>query len=205
MNTYQQEQLQALLAVRRMGDAPFKKAVDGGFDLGMEIAGYMAFRVDVEAFFKKWFENTCTRNCYSSRLSACCSKDGIITFWADVVINARYSTEAALDRLETAILHPENDHKCIYLAESGCLWRVKPIVCEMFLCDAAEKKVFTEHPSAQRQMREIEACKKTYTWPDRRVLFEVLEEIYMDAGCDSPLMYMHNSPGLRRLIKARKA
>lgn len=205
MNTYQQEQLQALLAVRRMGDAPFEKTVDGGFDLVSDIAGYMAFRADAESYFKKWFEKTCSQNCYGSRLSACCSKDGIITFWADVVINVGHSGETALDRLEAAIMHPENDHKCIYLSKSGCLWRIKPIVCDMFLCDAAEKKVFSEHPEAQRQMRHLEARKKAYTWPDRRVLFEVLEEIYVDAGCDSPLMYMHKSPGLRRLIQARKA
>lgn len=175
-----------------------------GFDVNAHISDYLVFREDVEDFFRRWFEQLCSENCYSSRRSACCSRDGIIAFWADVVINARRSDSEELDRLEKAIRNPEKAYKCIFLTQSGCAWRIKPIVCEMFLCSEAEQAVFAAHPDARTTWRELEERKKRFTWPDRLVLFEVLEKIGMDAGCDSPLMYMHKSPGLLRLIRERK-
>ena len=47
--------------------------------------------------------------------------------------------------------------------------------------------------------------RKRFTWPDRPVLFDDLEQYFMDAGCTSPHMYLHNSPGLLRVKQmARK-
>jgi hypothetical protein len=79
------------------------------------------------------------------------------------------------------------------------VWKIKPVVCVFFLCDAAEKMVFDNNPQAVSQWKDLESTKKNYTWPDRPVLFESLERFFMDMGCDSPLMYLHKSPGLVRI------
>jgi len=79
------------------------------------------------------------------------------------------------------------------------LWRIKPIVCEMFLCNAAEKAVLKENPITQKRWEALVRQKKDFTWPDRPVLFDTLEQICIEAGYTSPLMYLHNSPGLLRL------
>jgi len=79
------------------------------------------------------------------------------------------------------------------------MWRVKPIVCEMFLCEQAKKEVFREKAWAEDAWEELKQRKKLYTWPDRPVLFDDLERYFMDAGYSSPLMYLHNSPGLLRV------
>ena len=69
----------------------------------------------------------------------------------------------------------------------------------MFLCDTAKEKVFTEKPTEQRRWEEFGEKKKQYTWPDRTILFDTLEKIFMDAGYNTALMYLHNSPGLVRV------
>ncbi|MGD2030721.1 MAG: hypothetical protein PVG86_12380, partial [Desulfobacterales bacterium] len=51
---------------------------------------------------------------------------------------------------------------------------------------------------------ELKQRKKIYTWPDRPVLFDDLERYFMNAGYSSPLMYLHNSPGLLRIKKQAK-
>jgi hypothetical protein len=204
MNIYQQEQIQALQMVRQHMDLVDTVENIADFDVKAQTREYLAFRSDAETFFKKWFERICSKNCYGSRVSACCTKDGILTFWADVVINAGQMEKGELDQLERTITDPENEYKCIYLTQKGCAWRIKPIICEMFLCAEAECSVFHENPEAETRWRELEERKKTFTWPDRLVLFEVLEKLFIDAGVDSPLMYMHKSPGLLRLIRQRK-
>ncbi|MCD4764824.1 MAG: hypothetical protein K8R28_12490, partial [Desulfobacterales bacterium] len=70
---------------------------------------------------------------------------------------------------------------------------------EMFLCEPAKKKVFIEKPWVRDKWDEFNKRKKMFTWPDRPVLFDVLEKYFMDAGYSSSLMYMHNSPGLLRV------
>lgn len=171
-------------------------------DVNNEIAKYIAFRKEVADFFKSYLEHICSEKCYGSRLSACCSKDGIIVFWADMVINAYRSNQGELDRLEMAIKNPVDKYKCIYLTQNGCAWRVKPIICEMFLCPDAEA-VFDSFPEAKNNWNELKECKKAFTWPDRPVLFEMLERPFIEAGHESPLMYMHKSPGLLKMIQRR--
>jgi hypothetical protein len=200
MNSYQKEQLESLMMVRRhieeMGPVGREK-------LKSEIADYLLFRKQVAEFLEAHFANICTQKCFQSRLSACCSKDGIITFFADMVINTLASNMVERDRMEHAIRHPKFDYKCIYLSETGCVWKIKPVVCEFFLCDEAERKVFDQKPEALSQWNEFEAAKKIYTWPDRPVLFETLERFFMDMECESPLMYLHKSPGLVRIRRVR--
>jgi hypothetical protein len=106
------------------------------------------------------------------------------------------------------LFYKNEGFKCVFLGNEGCLWRIKPIVCEMFLCDAAENAVFKENPVARKRWDALVRQKKDYTWPDRPVLFDTLEQICIDAGYISPLMFLHNSPGLlsvKRQAILRKA
>ena len=163
------------------------------------LSDYLTFRDAVDDFQENYFHDICNRKCYQSKLSACCSRDGIIVFFADVVINALMANPAALDRLQDVLTRPHEGFKCVFLGQEGCLWRIKPIVCEMFLCDAAENAVLKENPIARKRWDALLRQKKNFTWPDRPVLFDTLEQICIDAGYNSPLMFLHNSPGLLRV------
>jgi hypothetical protein len=198
---YQKEQAESLAVVMQ-----YLKRLSGveNTDLHALIADYLSFRKAVGTFFSEQFSVVCNRKCFQNRMSACCSRDGIITFFADVVINALESDTAAIERLSAALHRPHRGAKCVYLAENGCLWRIKPIVCEMFLCDSAKETVFADKPTERRQWEVFEEKKKQYTWPDRTILFDTLEKVFMDAGFNTALMYLHNSPGLLR-VKRRAA
>jgi hypothetical protein len=69
----------------------------------------------------------------------------------------------------------------------------------MFICDDAQKKIFNSAPAVRQKWEEFKQLKKHFTWPDRPVLFDALEAIFIKAGYSSPLMYLHNSPGLLRV------
>lgn len=200
MNSYQKEQLETLLMIRKQLERFSASEIEY---LRAEIAEYLSFRSGITDFLEHHFKDICTEKCYESQLSACCSKDGIIAFFADAVINALVSNNHELDCLENAIRRPDYDHKCIFLSKNGCLWRIKPIVCEMFLCDEAERTSFGVNQGALKQWNEFKEIKKDFTWPDKPVLFEHLEKVFMENGCKSPLMYIHYSPGLLR-IKTRR-
>jgi len=195
---YQKEQAKSLAMVREHLSS-LSESEKG--KLKALLADYLSFRKTVSVFLSDHFKEVCTQKCFQSHLSACCSRDGIITFFADMVINALMSGDAELEDLEEALHAPHEGFKCVYLGNTGCLWRVKPIVCEMFLCDAAKDKVFKDNTPAGKQWVELERQRKQYTWPDRPVLFDALERYFMDAGYTSPLMYLHNSPGLLRVKK----
>ena len=198
MNPYHKEQTDALSMVHQyitnISSSERKK-------LESLVADYLLFRNDIDIFLSEHFGNICTKNCYQNNLSACCTREGIITFFADMVINVLVSKQDEIETLLNVLQKPDNGYKCIYLGEDGCLWRVKPIVCEMFLCDPAKKKVFIDNPLAQDKWDELNKRKKLFTWPDRPVLFDVLEKYFINAGYYSSLMYMHNSPGLLRVKK----
>ncbi|MFZ0612073.1 MAG: hypothetical protein WAM73_07545 [Desulfobacterales bacterium] len=196
MNSYNREQYDALEVVRqhlaRCGAAE-KSALAASLD------DYLRFRSSLEDFLQTHFASTCSQACYQNRLSACCNREGIVTFFADVVINVMMSTPLEIDRLAQALARGENTMKCVYLSPAGCLWRVKPIVCAMFLCDRAEQAVFGDRPDLRHRWEEFCEQRKLFTWPDRPVLFDDLEAIFIAAGHTSPLMYLHNSPGLIRV------
>jgi len=202
MTSYNREQLEALHLVRRqlasMGE-------EGLAALRRRIDRYLAFRNELEEFLQGRFGDICTEKCFRSRLSACCTREGIIVFFADVVVNALASSPQQLDVLEQVL---ESGHcgraqgfKCVFLKESGCLWQVRPIVCAMFLCDPAKERGFGQDPEAARHWAEFEARRKAFTWPDRPVLFDDLETVFLEAGCRSPLMHLHFNPGLRMVKK----
>ncbi len=196
MTPYQKEQLQTLQMVRRylaqISEAERETLKEG-------LTDYLTFRNAVDTFQEQYYRDICNRKCYQNKLSACCSRDGIIIFFAEVIINALMADSAALERLQDVLTHPHEGFKCIFLGHEGCLWRIKPIVCEMFLCDAAENAVLKEDPVARKRWDALIRQKKDYTWPDRPVLFDTLEQICIEAGYTSPLMFCHNSPGLLRV------
>ena len=196
MSSYNQEQYDALDMVRRYV-AGLGKAEKAGLVASLD--DYFRFRQSVDDFLQTHFGSVCNQACYQSRLSACCSREGIVTFFADGVINVLLSTPQEIDRLATVLQKGDNGPKCIYLGSNGCLWRLKPIVCAMFLCDRAEEEVFRDWPALRRQWEAYREHKNRFTWPDRPVLFDDLEAIFIAAGFISPLMYLHNSPGLIRV------
>jgi len=198
MGDYQLEQLEALTQVNRHLRAlsPIEKE-----KLRALMDEYLEFRRRVDCFLEAYFGLVCDRTCYRSRLSACCSRDGIVTFFADMVINLLISGKAEIDALVRVLRIDNTGFKCVYLGVDGCLWRIKPIVCQMFLCEPAKTKVFNEHPEAAVEWQELQRQRKLFTWPDRPVLFDMIETCFMEAGCASPLMYLHTSPGLLRVKK----
>jgi putative NADH-flavin reductase len=145
------------------------------------------------------FNTICTDICFRSRTSACCSKDGIITFFADAVINALNATDKQQQQLMAVLEQVNTGHRCVYLGEAGCLWTVRPVVCAMYLCDRATKAVFDEAPEARATWERLREQEKRFNWPDRPVLFDHLERVFLDMEYRSTLMHLNLSPGLLRV------
>lgn len=196
MNDYQQEQLYAFTIVKaglsRMDESQRRRLTEATSD-------YMRFRVSVDRFLDRYFKSICTQTCYRSRTSACCSKDGILTFFADAVINVLTARAIEMDRLIGVLAGVNTGHRCVYLGEDGCLWTVRPVVCAMFLCDRATKAVFEAAPEAGDAWRKLREQEKRFKWPDRPVLFDYLEQVFLDMGYRSTLMHLNLSPGLLRI------
>lgn len=204
ISSYQKEQLETLKMVY---DHLKKISAEEKQALLIQVSDYLRFREAVDAFLYEHFQNICTQKCYENRVSACCSREGVVVFFGDMVVNILVSDEPEIQALAKVLEKPNEGFKCIYLGGHGCRWRIKPIICEMFLCDHAEKEVFTENFLALRSWQELKRREKHYRWPDRPVLFNDLERSFMEAGYSSPLMYLHNSPGLLRVkeqVKKRK-
>lgn len=195
MSDYNKEQSQALEMVRKgLSESWFINEVSED-----EIKRYLKFREKVVDFQDQFFGSHCTAKCYEDNLSACCSKEGIVTFFADVVMNALLSSPQELDAIAKAVSVPNIGVKCVFLSEKGCLWKLRPIVCQMFLCNSSKNQVFAGHPERETQWDALKVEEKEFTWPDRPVLFDDIEKAFIKQGYESPLMYMHNSPGLLRI------
>ncbi|MFC1813698.1 hypothetical protein ACFL03_13520 [Thermodesulfobacteriota bacterium] len=199
MSSYQKEQIESFSMVRKH-TATLTTLERKAFE--SEISDYLSFRDEVDAFLVEHFSAVCTQKCYQDMVSACCSREGIITFFGDIVVNVLVSQDSEIKALMNVLQQPNSGFKCIYLGNNGCVWRVKPIVCEMFLCKQARSNVFEKNSPAGQVWEELKQRQKLYTWPDRPVLFDNLERYFMDAGYTSSLMYLHNSPGLLR-VKAQ--
>lgn len=198
MSDYHFEQLETLLLVRMH----LKTLPRGEKEkLRMMAADYLEFRGRVDRFFAAYFGDVCNNACYQNRRSACCSREGIITFFADVVVNQLFSDDGEIGLLADALRQENNSLKCVYLGPGGCRWKIKPVVCQMFLCEPAKARVFRDHPAAEAEWIELERERKKFTWPDRPVLFDIIEKYFISMGCGSPLMYLHQSPGLLRVKK----
>jgi len=195
MNQYHQEQIEAFAAVlRHLSSNP--SARHALLAIG---ADYLSFREEVASFLATHFSQVCTQTCYQNRLSACCSREGIITFFADIVVNVLVSDVREIENLISVLHKPNTGLKCVYLTEAGCRWKVKPIVCEMFLCAKAKDAILAPNSPLQREWDMIEKKRRQYTWPDQPVVFDRLEAYFIELGIQSPLMYLHNSPGLLRV------
>ena len=195
MNPYHQEQIEALEMVsKHLEDYPSARR-----DLLALTSDYRSFRAEVAGFLSTHFSEICTQTCYQNRLSACCSREGIVTFFADIVVNVLVSTRRQIEDLIAHLRAPNTGFKCVYLSENGCRWQLKPIVCEMFLCDRAQDAVMADNPNFLQQWKQLEDQRKRFTWPDQPVLFDKLEAYFIAAGHRSTLMYLHTSPGLLRV------
>ncbi len=196
MSDYNREQSEAIVLVRRHLKtlSPSELA-----RLKTRIRNYLGFRKEVDQFLRHYFSQICTQKCYQDHYSACCSREGITTFFADVVINVLISSDKEIDGLLQVLSLLNLDTKCVYLGKTGCIWRIKPIVCEMFLCEHARKTVFDKDPVAFIEWERLKRREKRYTWPNRPALFDDLETCFIRAGYSSSLMYFHNSPGLLRV------
>jgi len=175
--------------------------------LRSKIEGYLRFRKEVYEFQRYYFSEICTNQCFENNYSACCNLEAVAIFFADVVINVLLSSDQEIYHLLEALRMGSRGFKCVYLGNSGCIWRLKPIACEMFLCKDAKAAVFTKNNVALRQWEEFKCREKAYTWPDKPVLFDDLEEYFIKAGFSSDIMYFHKSPGLlkiKSLAKIRK-
>ena len=199
MSEYNRDQLEALLMVQ-----PYLEGLPASEleRLRASIEPYLEFRSEVSRFQKEFLAEICTQACFTTRQSACCNRDGIVTFFADVVVNALLSSGEDLAILRMTLENDPGGFKCVYLGMKGCLWRLKPIVCEMFLCDRAKATVLGKDENLSKRWEGLLLKEKQFTWPDKPVLFDDLEELFLQAGLKSPLMYCHLSPGLRR-VKAQ--
>ena len=196
MSTYREEQLKSQeMVIRHLREA---SATERDQLLRM-CRDYLRFREDVRHHQRRHLSAICTHACFRSQLSACCNKDGIITFFADLVINALCAPPQDLDRLLASLGQSRGDLKCVYLGTQGCCWHIKPLICEMFLCDRALEEMRAADPRSVETWRRLETEAKRFRWPDRPVLFDMLESRFLAAGLCSPLMYLHNSPGLVRI------
>lgn len=195
MNEYQHEQLTALELTRSRPDI-LTAMRDAS---ATSLAEYHSFREQTDRFLQRHFRQVCTDSCYQNRLSACCGKDSIVIFFADVVINALAADTAALEAMAERLRRPNSGFKCVYLADRGCMWTIKPIVCQMFLCDTARRQGFSADLTLERQWEAFEMARKKFTWPDQPVLFDHIESAFLEAGLRSSLMHLHLSPGLLRI------
>jgi hypothetical protein len=201
MSEYNRDQLEALLMVQHYLEGLPASEIER---LRVSAAPYLQFRSEVSRFQREFLSEICTQSCFTTRQSACCNRDGIATFFADVVINALSSSEEDLNHIKTALVNDTGGFKCVYLGEKGCVWRVKPIVCEMFLCDRAKAAVLKGDRNRGDRWQELLPEEKQFTWPDKPILFDDLEEIFLKAGLKSFLIYCHLSPGLLRLKAQRR-
>jgi hypothetical protein len=199
MTAYNREQIEAIGLVRNHLKTTSSSELSW---LKSRIRSYLRFREETDRFLKQHFSEVCTHKCYQDQHSACCGREGITTFFADAVINVLMSSEEEIDRIVRALQVSNVGLKCVYLGNRGCLWKIKPIVCEMFLCKDARRTVFGRVPDVKKRWERLRRREKRYTWPDRPVLFDDLETFFIQAGYDSDLMYFHNSPGLLR-VKSR--
>jgi hypothetical protein len=198
LSEYNRDQIQSIHMVRsHLKGMPSQEIMN----LRDTARPYMGFRGAVDNFQKKHLSGICTQKCFSDMKSACCNREGIATFFADVVINALFSSHDELDALEMALSRDMEGFKCVYLSDKGCLWKLKPIVCEMFLCEHARLALSGMDGSLLEEWDNFRKKEREFTWPDRPILFDELEKIFIKAGLDSPIMYFHKSPGLLRIKK----
>jgi len=182
------EQLQALPEAQRN-------------ELREMIAPYLAYREETGRFFRQHLADDCHLICFEKKRSACCGREGIIVFFADFVVELLGASEGRIEALDEVLVSDRGGMNCIYLGERGCRWKTKPVACEMFLCDQITKEVLGADDELEHRWQKLRRQEKSFTKPDRPVLFDDLERFFIERGYESPLMFFHHSPGLLRLKK----
>ncbi len=195
---YNLEQYDAYMTVK----AFFATAsADEVSELDTMIASYLEFRRETAAFLSESCAEVCGDICFKTGLSDCCMHEGIITFFADWIVNWLVSSKEETDILINALYKPFRLDKCVYLGKSGCLWKIKPLNCETFVCKAARAEIFAGNFEAECFYEEMLARKKTFSFPDRPVLFDGIEKFFMERGIASETMYFHKGAGLLLIKK----
>ncbi|ROQ89883.1 hypothetical protein [Desulfosoma caldarium] len=196
MSEYNRDQWASFTAIR---EAMETLSRDQLALLATAVRPYLAFRQKLAAFHEKFFAPHCMPLCFTTHQSACCGFESIFTFFADQVITYLVSKTDERERLFQALLRPLRSDRCVYLGPQGCVWTLPPISCAMFYCEKVKERVFAEHPEAHHTWQALRNEEKAFTYPDRPVLFDVIENLFLDVGVDSPHMYFHRSPGLLRI------
>lgn len=163
------------------------------------LSTYLQFREDLAAYQQRYFGDFCRATCFDSGVSACCGFESIITFFADQVVTSLLSTPEQMEAIFRKLEQPNQSSNCVFLGDTGCIWRLPPISCAMFLCEQAKRNVFDENQHARAIWEEFLRLEKEYTHPTQPVLFDDIESYFILLGVDSPHMYFHQSPGLLRL------
>ena len=179
MSEYNTEQLETLRIVRQ-----FLKSLSENETrfYKKQIEDYFLFRKKVSDFSRKNFSSICRAKCFENKLSACCTKEGIITYFADVFINAIHSDTSVLDNMESMLHNGGSSKNCVYLGNNGCIWLIKPIVCEMFFCDFLISEAEKDNPSIKKELEHLKLLQKNFTWPDKPVYFNTIEEVFIERG-----------------------
>ncbi|MBU0994290.1 MAG: hypothetical protein KJ737_17505 [Proteobacteria bacterium] len=198
MTDYNTEQLETLdMIVNVLPRMPEKEIIE----LKDSASDYLQFRQDMASFSDTYLAPLCKKKCHDTGLSACCTKDGIITYFTDMVLNVLFSDEKKISILKNTLSRSNTHTTCVYLSEKGCLWTIKPIVCEMFFCDWLIEESSVTDASFARQIEAFRIRQKLYTWPDKPVFFNTVETLFLEKGIESSLMYFHFSPGLKQIKK----
>lgn len=160
---------------------------------------YLDYREQTGHVFRAHLVGGCRRLCFEKNRSGCCGREGIIVFFADFVAELLTAGAEAAGRLAAVLEADRGGVNCVYLGREGCHWALKPIACEMFLCDELKENVLAADAGLTGKWEGLRAREKEFTKPDRPVLFDDLERFFIERGVATPLMYFHHSPGLLRL------
>jgi hypothetical protein len=193
---YHRDQLTSFTAIRdacrRFSDEALRHLVG-------RLQPYLEFRGELEGFQHRYLRAYCQRSCFATGLSACCGFESIITFFADQVITYLIGSAEERQALFEVLERPNAAGKCVFLGPTGCIWRVPPVTCALFLCDQSKAAVFGDDPAGAALWQEFREREKRFTHPIQPVLFDELERVFLEQGAESPHMYFHYSPGLLRL------
>ncbi|MBW1974796.1 MAG: hypothetical protein JRI45_04400 [Deltaproteobacteria bacterium] len=161
---------------------------------------YLMFRQKLDRFTKRFFALYCQEQCFVTGRSACCGFESIMVFFADEIINLLWGDRSqGVNLINRLAQGNKTSSHCVFLGNGGCLWGVRPISCAMFFCDEAKKQIFAKYPNAEIEWNELLKEEKNFTWPDKPILFDVIERFFIRKGFYSPHMHFHFSPGLRRI------
>jgi hypothetical protein len=160
---------------------------------------YLAYREETAHFFRDHLIGGCRRRCLAKNSSGGCGRAGVNVLFSDIVVVHHTAAAEKVDDLGRALEGDRGGKNCAYLGREGCHWAMKPIACEMFLCDELKEEIFAADDGLRREWEQLRAREKEFTKPDRPVLFDDLERFFIEKGVENPLMYFHHSPGLLRL------